>query len=160
MAAGGGGGAAESPQSRAQTYYNMNPNASREELMAVGQGMTPMQYANMANAKKLVVGTKGAPGAFTDVQNYGKQMAGLAQGGLMVRGLQQLRTGLQTPVDATGMESRMAGRYGLTATPEQQAMMAQQAALAQTSSNVGLMNQGRAGLAEKQRDMRLGGITI
>lgn len=160
MAAGGGGGAAESPQSRAQTYFNANPNASREELMAIGGGMTPLQYANFSNAKKLVEGTKGAPGAFADVKNYGKMMTNMALGGLRSQGMQQLRLGLANSIDPIGMESRMASRFGVAATPEQFAMMGRQQQLDTTSTRVGLTNQTRAGLVNAQRDMRLGGIQI
>lgn len=87
-----------------------------------------------------------------------KEMSGLAQGGLMVRGMRQVNESLDAPSVAPGMMARQAARMGVTATPEQQAAMDQQRALAQASTGVRLRNGARNALGQMQTDMRFGGL--
>ena len=165
MGMGGGGGGAASPslEERGQMYLMANPGASRADAYKAAQsGLSPLQYDNYLIGQKMVQGDKklGDPGARLDVKRYGLQMSDLAQGGLMVRGLGQLKDVLDAPSLAPGIQTRMASRMGVMASPVQQAAMDQQAALSQASARVGLTNQTRRGLANAQRDMRFGGINI
>lgn len=164
MGMGGGGGGAASPslEERGQMYLMANPGASRADAYKAAQsGLSPLQYDNYSIGQKMVQGDgKNDPGARRDVKRYGLQMSNLAQGGLMVRGLGQLRDTLDAPSLAPGIQNRMASRMGVMASPEQQAAMDQQAALSQASTRVGLTNQTRMGLANAQRDMRFGGINV
>jgi len=144
-------------------YMMTNPGASRADAYKAAQsGLSPLQYDNFTIGQKMVQGDTalGDPGARRDVKRYGLQMRDLAQGGLMVRGLGQLNQVLDAPSLAPGIQNRMSGRFGVQATPEQQAAMDQQAALTQASTKVGLSNQVRTGLANAQRDMRFGGINV
>lgn len=163
MGGGGGGAAAPSLEERGQMYLMAHPGASYGEAYKAAQsGLSPLQYDNYTIGEKMVLGDKsvGDPGAKRDVKRYGLQMSNLAQGGLMVRGLGQLRESLDAPSLAPGIQSRMASRFGVQASPEQQAAMNQQAALMQASNRVGMTNQARMGLANAQSDMRFGGINV
>lgn len=162
MGMGGGGGAqGPSPEQRGYYYQQLNPGASQGEAWNFAMSnLSPLQYEQSQIGKQMVYGTGKDPGAMQDVKRYGLQMSNLAQGGLMVRGMGQLRDTLNAPSLAPGMQARMAGRMGVTATPEQQAAMNQQQALTQASTRVGLANQTRLGLANAQRDMRFGGINV
>lgn len=163
MGGGGGGGAASpSPEERYYWYSQANPNWSKgESYDAAMSNMMPMQYENWRIGQQMVRGTRQDPGAIQDLKRYGMQMSNLAQGGLMVRGMGaggQFQQAMNAPNLAPGIQARMAGRMGVTATPEQQAAMNQQQALTQASTRVGLANQTRLGLANAQRDMRFGGL--
>ena len=165
MGMGGSGGGATGPslEERGQMYLMSHPGATYEEAYKAAQsGLSPLQYDNYSIGQKMVQGDKklGDPGARRDVKRYGLQMSNLAQGGLMVRGLGQLRDVLDSPSLGPGIQDRMASRFGVQATPEQQSAMAQQAAMSQTSNKVMLTNQARMGLANAQRDMRFGGINV
>lgn len=163
MGMGGGGGGAVVPtmEQKMMSARIMNPQASGGELWdAATSGLSGMQYENYRIGQQMVQGNGKDPGAMRDVKRYGLQMRDLAQGGLMVRGLGQLNQVLDAPSLAPGIQNRMSGRFGVQATPEQQAAMDQQAALTQASTKVGLSNQVRTGLANAQRDMRFGGINI
>lgn len=162
MGMGGSGGAAQpSIEQRYLATYAANPGASPAELEAsVNSGLTGMQYANYSIGQQIVKGDGKNPGAMRDVKRYGMQMRDLAQGGLMVRGLGQVRQALDAPNLAPGIQQRMGSRYGVQATPEQQAAMQQQSALTQASNRVGMTNMARAGLANAQRDIRFQGIGV
>ena len=162
MAMGGGAGAAQSPTDRAAALLAANPNASRGELEAVANGMTPMSYSNFMNAKKLLLGDKksGDPGAMSDVQKYGLQMRDLASGGLMLKGMNQLNKSFSEPSLGAGVMARSAARFGVQATPEQQMAMNDQSALSDAASKVSLSNQTRGGLSSAMRDMRFGGMGV
>lgn len=162
MAMGGGSGAAApTMEQKMMAARIMNPSASGGELWdAASSGLTGMQYENYRIGQQMVRGNGKDPGAMADVKRYGLQMRDLAQGGLMARGMGQLNQALNAPDLAPGIQNRMASRFGVQATPEQQAAMNQQAALAQASNRVGLANQTRTGLANAQRDMRFGGINV
>lgn len=158
---GGGGAAAPSMEQKMMAARIMNPGASGGELWdAASSGLSGMQYENYRIGQQMVRGNGKDPGAMADVKRYGLQMRDMAQGGLMVRGMGQLNQALNAPNLAPGIQNRMASRFGVQATPEQQAAMNQQAALAQASNRVGLSNQVRSGLANAQRDMRFGGINV
>lgn len=115
-------------------------------------GLTPLQQQQFDQ------GTALYDRYFREGKPIAKEMAGLAQGGLMVRGLRQVNEALAAPSVAPGMMARAAARMGVTATPEQQAAMDQQRALAQASTGVRLRNAARESLATSQQDMRFGGL--
>ncbi|MEY2680526.1 MAG: hypothetical protein RL661_757, partial [Pseudomonadota bacterium] len=148
----------------AWNYYLANPSASQGEIWnAAVSGMSPLQYDLSEISRKMVQGDgtrNGDPGARVDVKRYGLEMGQLAQGGLMTRGMAQLREVNEAPNLVPGIQSRMAGRMGVSPNQEQQAAMQQQAALTQASHKVGLANQTRMGLAEAQRNLRFGGINV
>jgi len=100
MSGGGGGAASPSLEERGQMYLMANPGASRADAYKAAQsGLSPLQYDNYTIGRKMVQGDPklGDPGARVDVKRYGLQMSNLAQGGLMVRGLGQLRDTLDAP---------------------------------------------------------------
>lgn len=161
MGGGGGGGGAGMPTTQEKMFWfsQANPEWSQGQVYdAAMSNMNPMQYENWNIGKQMVYGNKNDPGAIPDIKRYGMQMSNLAQGGLMVRGMDQLRQVNAAPNLAPGIQNRMASRFGVQATPEQQAAMNQQAALTQASSKVGLANQVRTGITNVQRDMRFGGL--
>lgn len=158
---GGGGGAAGQPslEERGYWFQQANPEWSQGQAWdAAMSQMNPMQYENWSIGKQMVRGTRNDPGAIPDIKRYGLQMSNLAQGGLMVRGMDQLRQVYEAPDLSGGIQARMGARMGLAPTMEQQAAMNQQAALANTSSKVGLTNAVRANITNAQRDMRFGGL--
>jgi len=115
MSGGGGGAASPSLEERGQMYLMANPGASRADAYKAAQsGLSPLQYDNYTIGRKMVQGDPklGDPGARVDVKRYGLQMSNLAQGGLMVRGLGQLRDTLDAPSLAPGIQTRMASRSG------------------------------------------------
>jgi hypothetical protein len=96
---------------------------------------------------------------FNDVQmGWENQQAKWARGGLMAQGLGQVNRALSGPNLAPGIQARTAGRMGIGMDQTTQAALAQQQALTSASTNVGLRNQARFGLAQAQRDMRFGGM--
>ena len=120
-------------------------------------GLTPLQQANFGIGKNIV---RGGKGAMQDVRQYGTTMSNMAQGGLLMAGLKQYDQAMGAPNLAPGIQSRMAGRMGVAASPEEQAAMQQQMALSSASNQVGMKNQVRAGLVNAQREMRFGGLGI
>jgi hypothetical protein len=75
-------------------------------------------------------------------------------------GLKQYDQAMGAPNLALGIQSRMGSRMGVAASPEEQAAMQHQMALANTANQVGMKNQVRAGLVNAQREMRFGGLGI
>lgn len=153
MGMGGGGGAAQSPESRAQAAYAAGIKDPKE-LQAIGQGMTPMSYENFRQGQQLFKST------FPDVQLYGRNMSNLAGGGLMTAGLKQLASAqADTAGLASGITNRTAARYGVDPnSPEAQDNL--DTSVADVASQVGVTNQARSGLTAAMRNIRFGGIQV
>lgn len=155
----GGSGAAQSADSRIRAAMGAGITDTNE-LFAIGQGMTPMSYANYQNAKGLALGGKGQPpGAFQDVQKYGLKMSGLANGGLMLKGLSELNSIPQTPSTTPGTINRMSARYGIDASQEHGPNGNLDTSVSDAANRVALNNQVRSSLNNAQMGMRFGGLS-
>ena len=136
-------------------------------------GLSPMQQSNFDIGQQMMAeATPGAHAAFSrylmsekrfnealqQQRGFDDQQADMARGGLMTLGMARVNKGLSGPNLAPGIQSRTLGRMGVQMTPEAEAAMAQEQALADASSRVGIKNQARFGLASAQRDMRFSGL--
>jgi hypothetical protein len=136
-------------------------------------GLSPMQQSNFDIGQQMMAeATPGANAAFSrymmseklfnnalqQQRGFANQQADMARGGLMTLGMAQVNKGLSGPNLAPGIQSRTLRRMGVQMTPEAEAAMAQEQALADASSRVGIKNQARFGLASAQRDMRFSGL--
>lgn len=156
----GGGGGSESPMDRVNAAMAAGIT-DRGMLEGIYNGMTPMSYTNYMNAKNLAIGGKGQPpGAFSDVKKYGLQMADMAKGGLLVRGLKDFQTASKVSATVPGAVERMAARYGVDASKEQGIGGKLNTINQDTASRVGLGNQVRRGLVDAQYGLRFGGISV
>jgi hypothetical protein len=137
------------------------------------KGLGPLQQGNYDIGQQMIAeNTPAANAAFSrymmseklfnnalqQQRGFANQQADFARGGLMVKGLGQVDKALSGPNLAPGIQSRTLGRMGVQMTPEAEAAMAQQQALTSASSQVGIKNQARFGLASAQRDMRFAGV--
>jgi hypothetical protein len=137
------------------------------------KGLSPLQQGNYDIGQQMIAeATPTANAAFSrymmseklfdqalqQQRGFADEQADFARGGLMVKGLAQVDKALSGPNLAPGIQSRTLGRMGVRMTPEAEAATAQQQALAKASSEVGIKNQARLGLASAQRDMRFAGV--
>lgn len=153
MSMGGGGGAAQSPMDRAMAAYGAGIT-DMNELKAISQGMTPMSYENYMEGKQLV------DSSLPDVKRYGKTMATLAGGGLLLSGMKQLNQMNKVPMQGTGIANRMAARYGIDASQEHGVNGNLDTSVSDASAKVAANNQMRTGLVNAMRGMRFSGIQV
>lgn len=151
MGMGGGGGAAQSPTDRAKAALAMGITDPKE-LTAISQGMTPMSYENFRQGKVLV------DSALPDVSKYGKEMSGLAGGGLYFAGMKQLDAAKNSTAQVPGITNRMAARYGLDAANEHGFNGNLDTSVQDAASKVATNNQVRTGLAGAMQGLRFQGI--
>lgn len=153
MGMGGGGGAAQSPEDRARAAMAAGITDPKA-LQAIAGGMTPMSYENFRQGKVLV------NSALPDVTKYGREMSGLASGGLMVAGLKQLDAAKNSTAQVPGITNRMAARYGLDASQEHGPGGNLDTSVADTSARVATNNQARTGLVGAMQGLRFQGIQV
>lgn len=137
------------------------------------KGLSPLQQGNYDIGQQMIAeNTPAANAAFSrymmseklfnqalqQQRGFANQQADFARGGLMLAGMKQVNQALDGPNLAPGMQSRSLGRMGVSMDPAAQASFDQQQALMNASSQVGIKNQARFGLANAQREMRFAGI--
>lgn len=153
MALGGGGGAAQSPTDRAMAAFAAGIKDPKE-LQAIAGGMTPMSYENFRQGKVLT------DSALPDVAKYGKEMTGLAGGGLMLAGMKQLDAAKNSTASVPGITNRMAARYGLDAAKEHGPDGLLDTSVQDAASRVAANNQARTGLVNAMQGLRFQGIQV
>lgn len=153
MSMGGGGGASESPADRMRAAY-MAGITDPQALEAIGRGMTPMSYENFRQGKTLVTS------AFPDIQKYGREMAGLAGGGLLTAGMKQLNEANRGISQVPGMMDRMAARYGMDSTKQHSPGGYLDTSMQDVGAKIGTNNQAKTGLVNAMRGLRLQGIQV
>lgn len=137
------------------------------------KGLGPLQQGNYDIGQQMMTeNTPGANAAFSrymaseklfnqalqQQRGFANQQADFARGGMMLAGMKQVNQALDGPNLAPGMQARSLGRMGVSMDPAAQAAFDQQQALANASSQVGIKNQARFGLAAAQRGMRFSGV--
>jgi hypothetical protein len=137
------------------------------------KGLSPLQQGNfdigqqmiaettpMANAafSRYMASEKLFDQALQKQRGFANRQADFARGGLMLAGLKQVDQALDGPNLAPGIQSRSLGRMGVTMDPAAREAFDQQQALTDASTEVGVKNQARFGLANAQREMRFAGI--
>lgn len=120
--------------------------------------MTQALQNRVINAEGMYDSFRNSQDAFAAGQRkFVNENARLARGGLLAQGMNQVNRGLNQGPDMGGVMARSAARLGVAADPETQAALDSSAALSKASTQVGIRNQARRGLAAAQRDMRFGG---
>lgn len=137
------------------------------------KGLGPLQQGNFDIGQQMIAeNTPAANAAFSrymmseklfnqalqQQRGFANKQADFARGGLMMAGMKQVDQALDGPNLAPGMQARSLGRMGVSMDPSSQSAFDQQQAMMNASSQVGIKNQARFGLANAQREMRFAGI--
>lgn len=149
MGMGGGGGAA--PPKGLSPLQQGNFEIG-QQMIAENTPMANTAFSRYMASEKLV------DQALQKQRGFASRQANFARGGLMLAGLKQVDQSLAAPNLAPGIQSRSLGRMGVTMDPASREAFDQQQALTEASSQVGIKNQARLGLANAQREMRFGGL--
>ena len=129
-----------------------------QQLVDQNTVMTQAMQNRVINAEGMYDSFRNSQDAFMAGQRkFVGENAKLARGGLLAQGMNQVNRGLNQGPDMGGVMARSAARLGVAADPSTQAALDSSSALSQASTQVGMRNQARKGLAAAQRDMRFAG---